>query len=111
MFLPTPHVLDVRHRLHRVLARQWVRARRVPLHREEVEPALGAEHVQLGREIGAVTPGARTLAFARGEVVPATRTLIKAFPPRHGTSPPGPGEHVAGGGTTAGGPAIRRPND
>jgi hypothetical protein len=55
-FAPTPHVFDMCHRLRRVPARQRFGAGWVPLHREEVEPTLGAEHVQLLGEIGAVAP-------------------------------------------------------
>ena len=56
---------------------------RVPFHREEVEAAVRAVHVELFREVREVTPGARSLSLARDEIHVAARTLVEAFPSRH----------------------------
>ncbi len=81
---PALQVLDVPERLARVRARERVLAGRVALHREEVEAAGVAEHVQLLGEVGALAPGARATPLARRDVEPAARALREAFPSRHG---------------------------
>ena len=84
---PFAHVLDVRPGFLTVCTRHGICAGRVPLHRDEVEPALVAEHVQLLRNVGALTPGAGTLTFSRGEVIRALRAWTELLPtvqrPRH----------------------------
>ena len=45
-----------------VRTREGILARRVPFHREEVEAAVRAVDVQLFRQVGAVTPRARSLS-------------------------------------------------
>jgi hypothetical protein len=81
--LEQPHVLHVRERLARVLAHEWFLAGRVAPHREEVVPAVRAEHVELLGEVRALSPRTLALTFAGREVERTSGALAEPFPSVH----------------------------
>jgi hypothetical protein len=80
---PVTIVLDVSEGHRRVLARQGVLAPGIALHREVVEPALLAEHVEVFGEIRTIPIGATALAFPRREVILTMGAWLESHPLRN----------------------------
>jgi hypothetical protein len=76
-------VPDVGDGINRTLTIDGVFAGRVPLHHEEVEPALIAIHVRLLTKIGAPSPRATRFAFPSREVEEAVGLRSNGLPPFH----------------------------